>query len=140
MRRDERETAKIDAKENLKVKWFRDEVFDKLFFHDFLSRTNEAWLAIWFEQQLMKKQKKNEKMKRIRNVEDAKKIWKTAREKEKTKKTKFAICYSMIIFVLYARIHTHRVIERDEFSSSIDVDHDDAQNEACHRCWRFKVT
>ncbi len=87
----------------------------------------------------MKKQKKNEKMKSIKNAEDSKKKWKTARRKEKAKKTKFAICYSMIIFVLYAKIHTHRVIERKKFSSRIDVDHDDAQNEACHRCWWFKV-
>jgi hypothetical protein len=40
----------------------------------------------------------------------------------------------MIMFALYAKIHIHRVIERNEFSSRIDVDHDDAQNEACHRC------
>jgi hypothetical protein len=101
MKKDEREKAKIDAKKNLKIKRFRDEVFDKLFFHDFLSRTNEAWLAIWFEQQLMKKQKKNEKMKRIRNAEDAEKVWKAAKEKEKAKKTKSAICYSMFILLLY---------------------------------------
>jgi hypothetical protein len=88
----------------------------------------------------MKKQKKNEKMKRIRDAEDAKKVWGAAREKEKAKKTESAIDYSMIMFALYAKIHTHRVIERDEFSSRIDVDHDDAQNEACHRCWWFKVT
>ncbi len=56
------------------------------------------------------------------------------KEKEKAKKTKSAINYSMIMFALYAKIHTHRVIERNEFSSRIDVDHDDAQNEACHRC------
>jgi hypothetical protein len=42
MKRNEREKAKIDAKKNLKVKRFRDEVFDKLFSHDFLSRINEA--------------------------------------------------------------------------------------------------
>jgi hypothetical protein len=81
----------------------------------------------------MKKQKKNEKMKRIKNVKDAKKIWKTARKKEKAKKTKSAINYSIIIFVLYTKIHIHRVIERNEFFSRIDVDHDDVQNEACHR-------
>jgi hypothetical protein len=63
----------------------------------------------------MKKQKKDEKMKRIRNAEDAKKIWKTTKEKEKAKKTKSAINYSMIMFALYARIHTYRVIERNEF-------------------------
>jgi hypothetical protein len=40
----------------------------------------------------------------------------------------------MIIFVLYAKIHTYREIEKDEFSSRIDVDHDDAQNEVCYRC------
>jgi hypothetical protein len=40
----------------------------------------------------------------------------------------------MIMFALYARIHIHRVIERNEFFSRIDVDHDDVQNEACHRC------
>ncbi len=45
----------------------------------------------------------------------------------------------MIIFVLYAKIHTHRVIERNEFSSRIDVDHDNVQNETCHRYWWFKV-
>jgi hypothetical protein len=32
MKRNEREKAKIDARENLKVKRFRDEVFDRLFF------------------------------------------------------------------------------------------------------------
>ncbi len=73
-------------------------------------------------------------MKRIRNAEDTKEVWEAAKEKVKAKKTESAICYSMIIFVLYARIHTHRVIERDEFFSRIDVDHDDAQNEACHCC------
>ncbi len=47
MRKNEREKTKIDAKENLKIKRFRDEMFDKLFFfHDFLSRINEAWLTI----------------------------------------------------------------------------------------------
>ncbi len=101
IKRDEREKAKIDAKKNLKVKRFRDEMFDRLFFHDFLSRINETWLAIWFEQQLMKKQKKNEKMKRIKNAEDAEKIWKATKEKEKAKKTKSAICYSMFILLLY---------------------------------------
>ncbi len=78
-------------------------------------------------------------MKRIKNAEDAKKTWKTAKEKEKTKKTKSAINYLMIIFVLYAKIHTYREIEKDEFSSRIDVDHDDAQNEVCYRCWWFKM-
>jgi hypothetical protein len=42
MKKDEREKAKIDVKKNLKIKRFRDEVFDKLFFHDILSRINEA--------------------------------------------------------------------------------------------------
>jgi hypothetical protein len=42
MRRVEREKTKTDAKKNLKTKRFRDEMFDKLFFHDFLSRINEA--------------------------------------------------------------------------------------------------
>ncbi len=97
MKRTEREKAKTDAKKNLKAKRFRDEVFDRLFSHEFLSRTNEVWLAIWFEQQLMKKQKKNEELKRIKNAEDAKKIWESASKKEKTKKTKSAICYSMLI-------------------------------------------
>jgi hypothetical protein len=188
----------------LKAKRFRDEVFDKLFFHEFLSRTDEVWLAIWFEQQLMKKQKKNEELKRIKNAEDAKKVWESARKKEKTTKTKSAICvtkktllseinimmlidswsiWSMsLIYVsmkkqaskqknlsvsqtildrakqsvsylriiirwcqvitwqyviqclLYEKIYTHRVIEKDEFSSWIDVDHRDAQNEASHSC------
>jgi Lhr-like helicase len=100
MKRNEREKTKIDAKKNLKIKRFRDEMFDKLFFHDFLSRINEAWLAIWFEQQLMKKQKKNEKMKRIKNAENVEKVWKTAKKK-KAKKTKSAICYLMFILLLY---------------------------------------
>ncbi len=46
MRKDEREKAKIDEKKNLKIKRFRDEMFNKLFFHDILSRINEAWLTI----------------------------------------------------------------------------------------------
>jgi hypothetical protein len=74
-------------------------MFDKLFFHDVISRTNEAWLAIWFEQQLMKMQKKNEKLKRIRDAEDAKKVWVSARRKEKTKKLKSAICYSTVNYM-----------------------------------------
>jgi hypothetical protein len=72
-------------------------MFDKLFSHEFLSRINEVWLTIWFEQQLMKKQKKNEELKRIKNAEDAKKAWKSTKKKEKTKKTKSAICYLMLI-------------------------------------------
>jgi hypothetical protein len=80
MKQNEREKVKIDVKKNLKVKRFRNEMFDKLFFfHDFLSRVNEAWLTIWFKQQFMKKQKKNEKMKRIKNAENAKKVWRTTR-------------------------------------------------------------
>ncbi len=50
MRKIEREKAKTNIKKDLKAKRFRDEMFDKLFFHDFSSRINEAWLAIWFEQ------------------------------------------------------------------------------------------
>jgi hypothetical protein len=42
MKRTEREKAKTDAKKNLKAKRFRDEVFDRLFSHEFLSRTNEV--------------------------------------------------------------------------------------------------
>jgi hypothetical protein len=42
MKRTKREKAKINAKEDLKAKRFRDEVFDKLFFHEFLSRTDEV--------------------------------------------------------------------------------------------------
>jgi hypothetical protein len=59
---------------------------------------------------------------------------KKQREKKKAKKKKSAINYLMIIFILYVKIHTHRVIERNEFFSRIDVDHDDAQNETCHHC------
>ncbi len=104
MKRAKREKTKTDAKKNLKAKRFWDEMFDKLFFHEFLSRTNEVWLAIWFEQQLMKKQKKNEELKRIKNAEDAKKVWKSTRKKEKTKKTKFAICYLM--FIIWKNIYS----------------------------------
>jgi hypothetical protein len=42
MKRMKREKAKTNAKENLKAKRFRDEVFDKLFSYDFLSRINKA--------------------------------------------------------------------------------------------------
>jgi hypothetical protein len=42
MIRTERDKIKTNAKKNLKAKRFRDEVFDKLFSHEFLSRTNEA--------------------------------------------------------------------------------------------------
>jgi hypothetical protein len=97
MKRTEREKMKTNAKKNLKAKRFRNEMFDKLFFHEFLSRINEVWLAIWFKQQLMKKQKKNKELKCIKNTEDAKKVWKSTKKKEKTKKTKSAICYSMLI-------------------------------------------
>ncbi len=55
-----------------------------------------------------------------------KKFEKQRKKKKKRKKPKFAICYLMIIFVLYAKIHTHHVIKRNEFFSRIDIDHDDA--------------
>jgi hypothetical protein len=42
MKRAEREKTKTNAKKNLKAKRFRDEMFDKLFFHEFLSRINEV--------------------------------------------------------------------------------------------------
>jgi hypothetical protein len=42
MRKIEREKAKTNIKKDLKAKRFRDEMFDKLFFHDFSSRINEA--------------------------------------------------------------------------------------------------
>jgi hypothetical protein len=45
-KKNKREKAKIDVKKNLKIKQFRNKVFDKFFFHDFVSRINEAWLTI----------------------------------------------------------------------------------------------
>jgi hypothetical protein len=42
MKTEKREKTKINVEKNLKIKRFRDEMFDKLFFHDFLSRNNEA--------------------------------------------------------------------------------------------------
>ncbi len=42
MIRIERDKTKTNAKKNLKAKKFRDQIFDRLFSHDFLSRTNKA--------------------------------------------------------------------------------------------------
>jgi hypothetical protein len=42
MTRIEREKVETNAKKNLKAKKFQDEVSDRLFSHEFLSRINEA--------------------------------------------------------------------------------------------------
>ncbi len=56
------------------------------------------------------------------------------KKKRKKRNLRYVIQCLFFYYTLYAKIYTHRVIERDEFSSRINVNHDDAQNEACHDC------
>jgi hypothetical protein len=56
-------------------------------------------------------------------------------QREKKKKRKKRNLRYVIQCLLYEKIYIHRVIERNEFSSWIDVDHRDAQNKASHNCW-----
>jgi hypothetical protein len=83
----------------------------------------------------MKKQKKNEKMKRIKNAENAEKVWKATRKKKRKRRNlQYVIQCLFFYYTSYARIYIHCVIEKNEFSSRINVDHDDAQNKTCYRC------
>ncbi len=55
------------------------------------------------------------------------------KKKRRRRNLRYVIQCFFSYYTSYARIYTHRVIERDEFSSRINVDHSHAQNKVCHR-------
>ncbi len=85
----------------------------------------------------------DEKAKEEWKIEAYQRCWrceKSLRINEKERKeNEIEICDMLLNVNYITRIHIHRVIEKDEFFSRIDVDHDDAQNETCDRCQWFKI-